>query len=973
MRVITEIERDGLVKAVSQAADAIVITDIKGKIRYVNPAFTTMTGYTREEAIGQFTSILKSGCQPAAFYERLWNTISSGQVWHDEVINRRRDGTLYREEMRISPVRDADGQIVSYIAIKHDVSEQRAAEEAQRFLAAIVKGSEDAIIAFTPGGAILTWNRGAETLFGYTAAEAIGNRISMLTTPEEPHLSRFTAEILQAKAIPHYEDWGLRKDGQRIHISVAMCPIHDSAGKVTAVSAILRNVTKRKEAEEALRESEERFRVMADSCPAPMWVSDAEGQVQFINLAYREFFGIAKDWLGIFKREVLAHPDDAAAYFTTFRRAVAERSAFRAEARVRRADGAWRWVTSYAEPRRSASGAFLGHGGITLDITDRKQTEQAVRDSHEFAQATIDALSSHVCVMSEKGTIIAVNHAWKANSRVNRNNCSDEALREPAAHVPCSEGMTCRAQCAEMSGPGAEGGAEFAAGLQSVLDGKRRTFALEYTCHSPGAEQSFIGRVTRFQSGRLPRILIEHINITDLKLAQEISTKARQAAEEANQAKSRFLATMSHEIRTPMNAILGMADVLWESELDGEQRQCVEVFRRAGSNLLTLINDILDLSKVETGQLELEQMAFNLEEVTDQVIELIGVKTRSKGIVLSCHLSPEVPTCLMGDPMRLRQVLTNLLGNAAKFTDSGEIVFRIQNHASGKAGEIEFAVSDTGIGIPPEKLEMIFDAFSQGADASMTRKFGGTGLGLGISRKLVESMGGRLTVTSSPGAGSTFRFSLQFALDPQSRKADSELGDFLGRRVLVIEGNATDRLILRETFGAWGLRTEAFASPREALADLARTTAREQPYALAVLNRQMSDTDGFEAATRIRKVAPDLPIVMLTSDARPGDVKLRGTMGLSGYAVKPVKRADLLRLICDALNKRGEGLKPPSHEPTSRAASEVVKPLRILVAEDSPDNRLLLQIYLKGSCHQVTSSSRTVRARWSALRPGMSN
>ncbi len=236
--------------------------------------------------------------------------------------------------------------------------------------------------------------------------------------------------------------------------------------------------------------------------------------------------------------------------------------------------------------------------------------------------------------------------------------------------------------------------------------------------------------------------------------------RAKAAAEKANLAKSNFLATMSHEIRTPMNAILGMADMLWESKLDSDQMDYVEVFRRAGSNLLVLINDILDLSKIEAGHLDLESIEFDLEEVVDQAIELTAVKARAKGILLLSRLVPGLATALVGDPTRLRQILINLLGNAVKFTESGEVMLTVQNHQSGKSGEVEFAISDTGIGISPEKLESIFDNFTQ-ADASTTRNYGGTGLGLGISRRLVESMNGRLTAVSSPGKGSTFCFTAE--------------------------------------------------------------------------------------------------------------------------------------------------------------------------------------------------------------------
>jgi len=360
----------------------------------------------------------------------------------------------------------------------------------------------------------------------------------------------------------------------------------------------------------------------------------------------------------------------------------------------------------------------------------------------------------------------------------------------------------------------------------------------------------------------------------------------------------------------------------------------VEIFQRAGANLLLIINDILDLSKIEAGHLDLERIEFDLKEVVNQAMELTAVKARAKGIKLVSRLSPGLATSLIGDPARLRQVLINLLGNAVKFTESGEIGVEVQNREFGKSGEIEFSVSDTGVGIPPEKLETIFEDFTQ-ADTSTTRKYGGTGLGLGISRRIVEAMGGRLTATSSTGKGSTFRFTAQFDPAPETARIRVPLRVLHGKRVLIISDRATNGLILQEMLHVWELKSDVWRTSAEALARLSEEMTGEQPYSLVIIDEDMPGTGGFEAAAEIRRLVADLPIVILAA----------GT--------KPVARDQLLRLVSDAM---AVGNYPESQLAVGaeRREREPVKTARILIAEDSPDNRLLIQAYLKSSPYHLT-------------------
>jgi PAS domain S-box-containing protein len=741
------IEREHALLAaiVESSDDAIVSNSLDRRITTWNKGAQRLFGYTAEEAIGQ----------PASLYMppewRTWDEVflddlktRLDHVQSFEVTCLCKDGRRVDVWTVGGAIRDRDGKLIGISAIHRDLTERKRAEGEQALLAALVKTSEDAIISHSTDFRITSWNRGAQRLLGYTPEEALGKRPFDLYVPltdRATDQARLTSDLAMIRENPgamrQLELRVLRKDGALLDTAIVGCGIHDSNGKLIGLSTIMRDITARKRAE---RENALLAAVVGSSVHAIVSFSNDLVITSWNPGAERMFRFTANEAIGKSILDVyvpLSKREHAQTVMNeVFETLTSEREAsHRLEVPVIRKDGVEFEAAIMLSGIYDRDGQLLGLSAIMSDLSERKQAEREA----SLLAAVVNASDDAIMNVSPQGQIIT----WNPAAERAYGYTAAEAVGKSIELFVLPDELP-----------------ETIARTRLVVETGQPVSWEQRALRRDGT--SFVSAVNIFPirdaTGTITGVAGIGRDITSFKETERQLVAAREAALAASEAKSEFLSSMSHEIRTPMTAILGMADLLAEGQLNAEQRRYIEILCNNGHTLLDLINSILDLAKIESGRLTLEHVAFDLSEVMEKSAQTLAIRAHAKQLELIVSIAPDVPTALVGDPLRLRQVLINLIGNAIKFTEHGEVLVAVErNCAQGDPLCLKFSVSDTGIGIAKDKLPVLFGAFTQ-IDSSTARKYGGSGLGLAIVKRLVSLMRGEVAIKSELGKGSLFSF-----------------------------------------------------------------------------------------------------------------------------------------------------------------------------------------------------------------------
>jgi two-component system sensor histidine kinase/response regulator len=915
--------------------DAIMLLDKQGFF-YCNRATLEMFGLSsREEFIVLHPAELSPPTQPdgedsrTSADKRIGEAFSRGYNKF-EWMHRRKNGEDFPAEVWLTAF-ELEGRPVLQATVR-DISEQKnvleAFQESEMRYRSLVENVNIGVYRNTggPKGVFLEANPAIVKMFGYGSRDEFLNiHVSDLYENAEDRAA-FVKDVLAQGYAKNKVIRLKTKDGSPFWGAVTANIAYDENGDIKWMDGVIEDITERKLAEDALKKERDFVQTLVQASPAYFVAMDAGGKIIMMNdsmlaaLGYTREEVAGKDYLTTFvpekDREELAKIFEK---LTTSREPTINRN------RVLTKSGEQLLVEWHGRNVFKEDGRLDYFFGIGLDITEKEKLDKALRESEARYRSIMENAPIGIFQTDPRGRFFNVNPEgvriagylgfeemmedidWKA---VN-------VYVDKADYFTFGDALIKRGEAKDLHFRAKRG------------DGREIWLSMH-------------GKLIKEEDGTPKYVDGFYFDIHERKQMEEELRLAKEVAEGAARAKSEFLANMSHEIRTPMNGIMGMLNLALETTLNDEQHEYLELARSSADSLLTIINDILDFSKIEARKLELERIEFGLGEIVESVLPFAGVEAHRKGLELICEIDPALPARLIGDPLRLKQVITNLLKNAVKFTEEGHVLLEVKKTGTPAEGivEVQFSVTDTGIGIPEDMLSKIFESFTQ-TDSSTTRQFGGTGLGLAISRNLVEMMGGAIWAESRPGEGSRFHFRMSFQVAGEVPEG-AEMPRLHGRRTLVVDDNPLNRRILRKYLESWGMLVDEAEDGHACLELISRRDGAVKPYDVLLLDCMMPGMNGFEVAERIcgEGKHADFIVIMLTSLDEKGDRDRCRRIGINQYLVKPVSPSSLFNAIVNVMVGVSIDATAVREKPEEKRP-ELPGGMKVLLAEDNPVNMKL--------------------------------
>jgi len=894
----------------------------------VNQRMAQYTGYAIDEMVGRpCRDFMLEPCTNSC---SLFSSLDGTSVRDKECRLKARDGRKLTLVKNADLLRDAGGRVTGGIEVLQDMTQHHAIladlQEKEERLRQIITTSNEGFWLVDTSLRTKDVNQALCDMLGYAREQILDRPLSDFVYPMDMETYQEQVSRISTTTHRNYEIRLQTAEGEAVFTQFSATTLRGPQGEPRGSFAFISNVTERKLNEERLRKLSQ----AVEQSPAAVVITDLKGDIEYVNPKFTHTTGYSRDEvLGRNPRILKSGLMDNRIYEEMWG-ALTGGGEWRGELLNKKKNGELYWEVASISAIKNRAGEITHYLAVKEDITSRKQAEEAARRETAKLSAMISGMDEGVVFADSDDTVVEVNDYFCRLMGVRRGEILGRSLWEIHEEAVID-------QIREVVGR-----------FRQEPDGQ------PLAVQRPIGEAEVIMRVKAIQrDGVYDGVLLNVINVTDL-------VTARRQAEEASRAKSEFLAVMSHEIRTPMNGVIGMIDLLMDGDLTAEQKEYLVLARGSAQSLLTLINDILDFSKIEAGKLSLESVRFNLRDTLGDALRLLAGWALEKSLELTGRVHPEVPEIIIGDPGRLRQVVVNLLSNALKFTDHGEVAMEVAL-LSNKSGQVElgFEVRDTGIGIPTDKQDAVFHAFEQ-ADMSDTRAHGGTGLGLAISSQLVELMGGRMALDSMPGRGSSFSFSAKMGVPQADTVPPSPLKETAGLRALIVDDNFSNRENMAELLAYMGMEVMTAANLTEASGIVEKLSDEERSLGLMLVDSLLPGEDSIAFAREMtrRPELKDRVLMMLASSNRKAERELCLAAGLGNCLAKPVLEAELHEMILHLLGRAKDGKAETSQDRQPAAAQG----LKILLAEDNLINQRVASELLRRWGHLVQVANNGVEA-----------